>query len=193
MIDTFLNYEIIFARMKNAECKMKIEGRSRNGESFKFTVFSFQIKKEINAEQCSALQSNGKNGFLKIKIGETNPISFRFSIYELRASWSLAQACSFGVPKTKRGHNKTCNFAKRSQIPRRLVFHSSCYGAGCCERFLAIYPNGNFEKRSQFIHLRFPIADLRFANRQRKRIYGVSSAEFEAKPNLIRLNPTESE
>ncbi len=116
----------------------------------------------------------------------------RFPICDLRASWSMAQACSFRVPKTKRGHNKTCNFAKRSQIPRRLVFHSSCYGAGNCERFLATFPKGNFEKRSQFIHLRFPIADLRFANRQRKRIYGVSSAEFEAKPNLIRLNPTKN-
>jgi hypothetical protein len=34
---------------------------------------------------------------------------------------------------------------------------------------------------------------LRFANRQRKRIYGVLSAEFEAKPNLIRPNPTKSD
>ncbi len=82
----------------------------------------------------------------------------RPSIFELRASWSIAQASSFGVPKTKRGHNKTCNFAKRSQIPRRLVFHSSCCEAGNCERFLVIFPKGNFEKRSQFLHLRFAIA-----------------------------------
>jgi hypothetical protein len=87
--------------------------------------------------------------------------NYRFSIYDLRAGCSIAQASRFGVPKAKRGHIKTCNFAKRSQIPRRLVFHSSCYGAGCCERFLAIFPKGNFEKRSQFLHLRFPIADLR--------------------------------
>jgi hypothetical protein len=103
----------------------------------------------------------GGKWLLKTLNYETNPNNFRFSMYDLRATCSIAQAPSFGVPKTKRGHNKTCNFAKRSQIPRRLVIRSSCYGTGCCERFLAIFPKGNFEKRSQFIHSRFPIADLR--------------------------------
>jgi hypothetical protein len=98
---------------------------------------------------------DGKWLLKNIKNDKTNPINFRFSIYDLRASWSIAQAFSFGVPKTKGGHNKTCNFAKRSQIPRRLVFHSSCYEAGCCERFMVIFPKGDFEKRSQFLHLRF--------------------------------------
>jgi hypothetical protein len=102
-----------------------------------------------------------ENRFQKSKNNKTNPINFRFSICDLRASWSIAQASSFGVPKTKRGHIKTCNFAKRSQIPRKLAFHSSCCEAGNCESFLVIFPKGNFEKRSQFIHLRFPIADLR--------------------------------
>ncbi len=55
---------------------------------------------------------------------------------------------------------------RKSQIGNRkwinwLVFQSSCCEAGNCERFFVIFPKGDFEKRSQFIHLRFAIADLR--------------------------------
>ncbi len=91
------------------------------------------------------LRSPEKMALKNIKMTKrTHLMDLRFAIHDLRASCSIAQAFSFGVAKTKRGHNKTCNFAKRSQISRRLVFQSSCYGAGICERFMVIFPMGNF-------------------------------------------------
>jgi hypothetical protein len=127
-------------------------------------------------------------------------MDLRFSIYDLRASCIIAQAFSFGVAKTKRGHNKTCNFAKRSQIPRRLVFQSSCCEAGNCEKLFVIFSKGNFEKRSQFIHLRSTKFDLRFEDRQQSHIATLRETlcnphsalhipHLKQKSGLVRLSP----